>query len=187
MKDLPKLKSDIADVLKGGYFPHDTKVLVDKIDKSIQDKDSEALSKNTLDLWRNLETEYFIALIESVDPKYRGMVKELALVIYKESEVTTELEKTLVEVCVGSFIRYLDNSTRLNSMLNSETITPNKNQYIAILSKQADRSHRQYIQTLITLKQFKNPSVELKINATNAFLSNNQQVNIKEDEIIKPI
>jgi hypothetical protein len=187
MKDLPKLKSEIADVLKGGYFPHDTKVLVDKIDKSIQDKDSEALSKNTLDLWRNMETEYFIALMESVDEKYRGIVKELAIAIYQENNIKSELEKTLVEVCVGSFIRYLDNSQRLNNELNGRNITPNRNQYIANLSKQVDRSHRQYIQTLITLKQFKNPSVELKINATNAFLSNNQQVNIKEDEIIKPI
>ena len=187
MKDLPKLKSEIADVLKNGYFPHDTKILIDKIDKSIQEKNSEAISKNTLDLWRNMETEYFMALMESVDEKYRGMVKELALAIYQENNIKSELEKTLVEVCVGSFIRYLDNSQRLNTELNGRNITPNRNQYIANLSKQADRSHRQYIQTLITLKQFKNPSVELKINATNAFLSNNQQVNIKEDEIIKPI
>lgn len=187
MKDLENLKPNVLATIKSGSFPHDTKVILEKIKDNIKNDNKKELGENTLNLWRNYETEYFVGLMESVDEKYRGMVKEISSSIKEEMGIVAELERMLVETCVASFIRYIDNSRRLNNELNGRDITQNRNQYIANLSKQIDRSHRQFMDAYITLKQFKNPPVGLKINATNAFLSNNQQVNIKEDEIIKPI
>jgi hypothetical protein len=87
---------------------------------------------------------------------------------------------------VNAYIRVLDNSRRLNNELNGQNITPNRNIYIANLSKQIDRANRQYISALLTLKQLKSPNVEMNIKTNNAFISNNQQINVNKNENIKP-
>ncbi len=67
-------------------------------------------------------------------------------------------------------------------------INQNRTAYISILSKEADRSHRQFLSALMTLKQIKAPTIEMNIKARTAFVSDKQQININKeaDEIIKP-
>lgn len=177
----------MKEILKIFGHSFETRSILTEIKANLKDNKDKELSENVGKLMRVYESQTHYSLIESFDERYRGLAKELAQKLIFENNCQSETEKTLAEVMVNAYIRLLDCSRRLNNELNAREITPNRNQYIGNLSKQVDRAHRQYIQSLTALKQFKNPSVELKINATNAFLSNNQQVNIKDDEIIKSI
>lgn len=135
---------------------------------------------------RIIENESHVALMESVNENYQMMSKEMSIQMIKEFDCKNEAERSLVKLIVNAYIRVLDNSRRLNNELNGQNITPNRNIYIANLSKQIDRANRQYISALLTLKQLKAPNVEMNIKTNNAFISNNQQINVNKDENIKP-
>jgi hypothetical protein len=135
-------------------------------------------------LMRMFENESHVAIMESLDENYRMLSKEMCAQMMKEFDCQNEVEKSLVELIVNAFIRVLDNSRRLNNELNCRDITPNRNIYIANLSKQIDRANRQYISALLTLKQLKTPQIEMNIKTNNAFISNNQQINVNKDENI---
>jgi hypothetical protein len=95
----------------------------------------------------------------------------------EEYDCQTEIEKSLASVIVGAYVRYIDNSRRLNNELECENITRERNVYIANLSKQVDRAQRQYLSAVMTLKQIKAPTIEMSIKAQTAFISQNQQIN----------
>jgi hypothetical protein len=140
-------------------------------------KATELFNEKALLLMRIFENETHVALMESVDEKYRMMARELTNKMIQEFVCTNEAEKGLVGLMVNAYIRTIDDSRRLNNELNAREITPNKNNYIANLSKQIDRANRQYISALLTLKQLKAPQIEMNIKANTAFVSNNQQIN----------
>lgn len=125
-----------------------------------------------------METESHSGLVSSVDEIYQGMAKELSTQIIKEYQCETHTEKMLTEIVVNDFIRILDNSRRLNNELNCTNITENRNAYIANISKQTDRAHRQFLSSLFALKQMKVPNIEMNIKTKNAFISQNQQINV---------
>ena len=162
------------------------KILLDilKGNKVVSEKDKNA---QTTEFMHIFETTSHAALIWSFIDEYRMLSYDLTEKLIKEYSCVSHSERMLVEIIVNAFIRTLDNSRRLNNMLEIREITPNKSVYIATLSKQLDRANRQYLQALLTLKQLKSPTIDFKISATKAFLSNNQQVNIQDHEIIKPI
>lgn len=176
------LSAVIKELLSYSATPHDTKQLSKKFEEALKANDSAKTNEIGVQIWRNFETTKLFALQESVDEKYRGVVVQMTETIYREMDIKSEMEKSIVEICVGSFVRYLDNSRRLNNNLNSETITPNKNQYIANLSKQVDRAHRQYLSSLQTLMQIKQPRLSLNIKAETAFIADKQQVNSVKPE-----
>ena len=62
-----------------------------------------------------------------------------------------------------------------------EYITENRTKYLAMLSKQIDRANRQFLSALTTLKQLKTPSIEMNIKTNTAFVSQNQQINSKNE------
>lgn len=146
----------------------------------------DVLVKKALEVMRGLELDTHVGLMESVDERYRALIKEFSSQIIKEYACNTSIEKALAEQIANAHVRVIDNSRRLNNELNCESITPNRSNYIANLSKQLDRAHRQFETAVFTLKQLKQPQVSVNVKATNAFVSQNQQVNvIKKDEIIE--
>ena len=177
-----EMSAVIKRLLTNTGVPYDTKNLSEKFEKALKENNSKDVNSLASDIWRNFETTKLVGLQESVDERYRGLTIEMTQTIYKEMDIKSEMEKSIVEICVGSFVRYLDNSRRLNNNLNSETITPNKNQYIANLSKQVDRAHRQYLSSLQTLMQIKQPRLSLNIKAETAFIADKQQVNSVKPE-----
>jgi len=179
-------------ILKALMIPNDLNHMLEIVCKDIlpnfingnveeKDKAKQELSKMSLDLFRSLELETQANLMESVDENYRSLAKDLTSKIIIENNCTKTEEKMLAEVMVGSFIRYIDNSRRLNNEYNCTNITTNRNNYIAILSKQVDRANRQYLSSLMALKQLKSPNIEMNIKTQNAFVSNNQQINVTKE------
>lgn len=144
--------------------------------KEVEDE----LNKRIYSIVMGFEVETHAALMEAFSSQYRGMAKELSSQIIKEYSCTTHIEKMLAEVVVGAFIRFIDNSRRLNNELECTTINENRTKYITILSKQADRSHRQYLNSLAMLQQIKAPTIQMNIKTNTAFVTQTQQFNVPQ-------
>jgi len=149
-----------------------------EIEKRLQDK--------SLALLRIFESESHVNLMESFTESYRMTAKEMVSKMIDEYQCTNEAEKAIAGTITNAYIRILDNSRRLNNELECRDISHNRNTYISMLSKQVDRANRQFLSALLTLKQLKAPSIEMNVRATNAFVSQNQQVNFPNNEIIEP-
>ncbi len=150
--------------------------------------DDKSFFKDIFRIEIGLEAETHLGLVDSVDFKYKTLIKEFSHEIIKDYSCVNSIEKALAEVIANAYVRIIDNSQRLNNMLNDTELSQNRNIYIANLSKQIDRANRQYISAIMTLKQMKSPSVELNIRTNTAFISENQQINVEKNnnENIKP-
>ncbi len=143
--------------------------------KAVMEESQEVLNR----VFLSLGIETHAGLMECFSKRYWGMATELSSQVIKEYECTTHAEKMLAESAVGAFMRYLDASRRLNNCLDVDLyITPNKTAYMAMLSKERDRAHRQFLNSLATLKQFKAPAIEMNIKSNTAFIAQNQQINV---------
>ncbi|MCX6793436.1 MAG: hypothetical protein NTY12_05485 [Candidatus Falkowbacteria bacterium] len=150
---------------------------------------TERLNKNINKLFRALESEVHATAMESFDPKLHDWVFELISRIIEENNCTTELEKAVATVVATTHIRFMDCSKRLNDYFNdSYDSTKDPVRYLEILSKQVDRANRQFLNSVLALKQLKAPLVEMNIKAHTAFVSDKQQINVsnEKNEIIKP-
>ena len=155
--------------------------------KKKKDEIWEKLREASGDVMYGLETETHVLLMESVDRNYMLLAKDFSDQIIKDYSCTTSIEKAIAEVITNAYIRILDNSRRLNNELNADQITQNRNIYFTNLSKQLDRAHRQFDSAIFSLRQLKQPNVEVSVKATNAFLSQNQQINVNENNEKKNI
>lgn len=137
------------------------------------------LDKKVTEVMMTLEIDSHWGLMGAFNNRYWGMARELSSQIIKEYNCTTHVEKMLAEVIVNSFIRTLDASKGLTegSLTLGGSITEIRTRYIAVLSKQLDRANRQFLTSLMTLKQLKAPTIEMNIKANTAFVSQNQQIN----------
>lgn len=140
---------------------------------------SKKFDEKAVEVMMTLETDTHVALMESFNPQYRGLAKELSTQIIKDYNAATSAEKALSELIASAFIRVIDNSRRLNNDLGGPglPITENKTKYLSMLSIQIDRANRQFLNALITLKQLKAPTIEMNIKTKNTFVAQNQQIN----------
>ncbi len=154
-----------------------TELLPDWRDGKLKNKDE--FQKNVSAVMYGYESETHIALLESFSERFRGGIKEICKQFIVDFDCKTNSEKILAETAAVAFGRYMDASRRLNNCLdfNNETF-PDKNTYLSMLSKERDRSHRQYLSTISMIKQLKAPNIEMNIKTNTAFVSQNQQFNV---------
>ncbi len=126
-----------------------------------------------------LEADSHWGLMKAVDETYWGMARELSSQIIKEYSCETHAEKMLAEVVVNAFVQVLKASGKITggSVEPGGSITDSRTKYIAVLSKQLDRANRQFLASLMVLKQLKAPTIEMNIKANTAFVAQNQQIN----------
>ncbi len=146
------------------------------------DRAQEELQEPARSVMYALEVETHLALMESFSGKYRGMAKELCDQIIKENDCSTHTEKMLAETIAASFVRYIDSSKQYNRFVPDGHTSSEQNQLIAVLSKQADRAHRQFLASFAMLKQIKQPQLEVNIKVKNAFVAENQQINVDRSQ-----
>ena len=124
------------------------------------------------------EADTHIALMEGFGERYRGGAKEMCRQFINDFDCKTAAEKILAESAAIAFMRYLDGSRRLNGCMDvSEYISDERTRYLGYLSKQMDRSHRQYLSSISMIKQLKAPAIEMNIKTKNAFVAQHQQIN----------
>ena len=146
----------------------------------------EVLNTRVLEIMRALENDTHVVLMESFNHEYRGLAKEFSTNLIKDYDCNTYAEKALAEIITNAYIRILDNSRRLNNDIGGPGLPINdiKTRYIAMISKQIDRASRQFITALTVLNQMKTPFIEVNIKAKTAFVSQNQQVNLTNNQDI---
>lgn len=145
--------------------------------KEQQQIEEEALKEVSAVMY-GFEAETHIALMEGFIERYQGGAKEMCKQFIRDFDCKNSVEKILAETATIAFMRYLDTSRRFNGCLTAnENITPNLTGFLTMLSKQMDRSHRQYLTTIATLKQLKSPNIEMNIRTKNTFVAQNQQIN----------
>ncbi len=169
-----KVKGDLGDALE-----RCSEIFSRPKSKGRRDKDEEQreLQEPALSAMFALEVETHVALMDSFNEKYRGMAKELCAQIIRENNCSTHMEKMLAETIAGSFVRYIDSSKRYNSYVPGDSTSSEQNHLLAVMSKQIDRAHRQFLSSFAMLRQIKQPQLEVNIRAKNAFVAGNQQIN----------
>jgi HD superfamily phosphohydrolase len=189
--EIKKFDSESAKkiVLSSVTFPNNKDSLLKDLSENILPKlitlqgdelkeTTDRFNEKSMLLLRLLESDSHVGIMESFTEKYQMLSLEMCKKIIKEFDCSNEAEKALAELIVNAYLRVIDNSRRLNNEFECRNITPNRNVFIANLSKQLDRAHRQFTSTLMTLKQMKSPQIEMNIRATTAFVSQNQQINV---------
>jgi len=171
---MEELSEDLLPKIKSG-----------KAGKKVYEKINKAVFKALMIY--GLDTHYPLA--ETVDEKYRPLAIEFSRQLVKEYNCQTSSEKALAEVIVNAYARILNYSQILNTCRKIDWLTNEKITYYSMISKELDRANRQFVTALITLKQFKTPSLEVNVKTKTAFISQNQQLNINpsnKNENIKP-
>src|SRR3989339_1087254 len=115
-------------------------------------------------------------LVETIEKNYRLFLVNFAQELTKEYECNTPSEKALVQTIVVAYGRIMSLSKRLNNIHNFDYFSSDRNGYFCQLSKDLDRSNRQFIIALQTLKQIKAPPLQVNIKTSTAFIANNQQM-----------
>jgi hypothetical protein len=130
-----------------------------------------------------VETDTHSIAMESFGGRFKYSMVQICKQFIQDYECTTNAEKLMAEAAAVAYMRYLDASRRLNNCLDSSSYTsPEKNTYLSMLSKERDRSHRQYLSAVSMIRQIKAPPFEMKIKANTAFVSQNQQINVLNQE-----
>ncbi|MCX6717257.1 MAG: hypothetical protein NTU76_01090 [Candidatus Taylorbacteria bacterium] len=116
-------------------------------------------------------------LMESVGERHRGLALQLKKEFEKEFDCKSSSEKALIDMLVSSYITKMTDLKRLESNKQSEFLSHEMNGFLSLLSKDADRAHRQFISTIETLKSIKQPALNVNVKTNNAFIGENQQFN----------
>ncbi len=155
------LFEELAELLDGGCTGGEKKVY------ELYDKAQHALG---------LDTHTPIA--DSVPVEHRYLVTEFIKRTEAEYQCKTGIEKSLAQIIALSHIRIILISKSMSAYLAGEVgVNRDINDYFMILSKDLDRTHRQLINAVMTLRQIKVSATPLNIKAHTAFISQNQQFN----------
>lgn len=133
-------------------------------------------------LLHSYELEKFDLLLDSFPKKYRALALKFVQQVIKEYDCKAPSEIALAEIVASAYIRQLRVTSRLYAGIEDDFLNTEKNSFTAILSKELDRAVRTYIIAITTLKHIKNPPIELKVKATTAFIAENQQVNVSNNQ-----
>lgn len=128
------------------------------------------------------ELENFNFLSASAPEEYKPLAIEFVRRIIKEYDCKTPSEIALAEIVTSAYIRQLRTAALLSTSIEADWLSTERNARMAILSKELDRAIRTYITSLTTLKQIKNPLVELNVKATTTFVAENQQINVSNNK-----
>jgi len=182
-------------VLKAGKADFDPEIIIRKIAKDILPKlriKHEGISKEdneTLDqAIMTFGIENDLSILTGVERKYRGLILNLRRNLVKEFECDKYSEKILVDSVASAYARIISITDRLTHMAIRKEITALSNNYLSILSKEVDRANRHFLTALETLRQFKQPDLNINLKTKNAFIAQNQQFSNnqnKEDETIE--
>jgi len=112
----------------------------------------------------------------------------MATDLVAEYDCKSSSEKALAQMVASSYGRYLQYAKFYQNVMHIEWLSTEKTRHYESIAKEADKAHRQFITALTTLRQLKSPPPTIKVNAKQAFVAENQQLNTfskdKETEII---
>jgi hypothetical protein len=135
-------------------------------------------------LMQNLENH--LLLSTSCDEGYRPAVIKFIEDLIQEYDCKTSSEKALAQLVALAHYRVLRCSRSLNGIMTIGYCSDLGNNYLNQCSKELDRANRCYLVALQTLKQIKQPPMNVNVKANTAFLAQNQQINTDQVQPNKP-
>ncbi len=117
--------------------------------------------------------------------KYRNFIYTTRASLVKEYACKTPLELMLVDRIVANYWRAMRIETLLCPYIEWNDNYPFSQLRINIvkeLSKSLESASRQMTTSILLLKEMKQPGLNVKINAGNAFVAQNQQFNLNKNE-----
>lgn len=141
-------------------------------------------------VWKNMcavsltyGVESGLVLAENTSKRYRSFALQMKRDIEKEFCCEKIYEKALVDKIVSAYIRGMEYTWILERSQHFELHSNFRNNYFFFLSKEIDRSFRQFTSGLEMLKNMKQPEINLKLNikSKNAFVAGNQQFNTNKN------
>lgn len=141
----------------------------------VKDKDQGLIEKGLLAL--GFENDY--SLIETIDEKYRPMAVELRRQLIKDFDCKTYSEKVLVDTVTSGYMRHLRSAKVYNNILAKGTLDKLGCDILSTMGKEMDRAQRQLMTALQTLVNLKRPPLKVQVKAQNAFVAQNQQLNVQ--------
>lgn len=154
-------------------FARDYMPMVYKQDVPKEQREKMFAKMGELSTSLSLDTGFL--LMESVGAEYRGLAVQMRNELQKEYGCDKPSEKALIDMVVNSYIRKLSYSYKMGA--NQKYLGGNENGYRAYLSKEIDRSHRQFLSALDALRLLRQPPLKVNVKAQNAFVAENQQLN----------
>lgn len=145
--------------------------------EKLEGKELEGANKDAVGISMALSIDTGHALAESVPAEYRSMALQIKRDLHQEFDCKTVSEKVLVDLAVGAYIRQVYLTKKLILNQNFETFYHEINGYLAFVSKEIDRAHRQFIGAIESLKSMKQPTMRVSVKTNNAFIGENQQFN----------
>lgn len=122
-----------------------------------------------------------LPLAESVSERFRPLVIEFSNDLIEEYKCITQGEKALAQVVANAFIRIIEFSQTLHNWRNVEFVDDQQTRHYSKIGKELDRANRQFVSAIGTLKLMKASSIELNVTANNAFIAENQQINVNKN------
>jgi len=138
---------------------------------------SDEVMKNIIAVSLAYSQESGCALMESIEPSYRGFALQLRKSLQQEFDCKNPSEIALVDQVVNSHIRKITYSKLLESHNEPKWLSHEKVALLNFYSREIDRAHRQFISAIETLRFIKQPSIKVNVKTNNAFIGENQQFN----------
>lgn len=121
-------------------------------------------------------------LITSLEENYRTLAIDLSIKIQKEFDCKSTIEKTLAESISMYYVQSLFLTSKVTRYLELSSITDMGIRYLAVISKELDRTNRHYLTSMQALREMKQPPMSLTVKATTAVVGNNQIVQTNQHE-----
>jgi len=100
----------------------------------------------------------------------------------EEYQCQTASEKAMAQAAAEAYGRVMRLSMDLNNNLSREEYSDLSLLRLKLVGKELDRAERHFLTAIQTLKQLKSPQMNVKVSATNAFISEAQQFNNNQHE-----
>ena len=156
-----------------GKFANEYMPVVFSCDDGRQKEISEKISELAL----AFSSETGFMLMKSVGEEYRSLALQMKRDLQEEFDCKTVSERMLVDLMVNSYIKKLRYSDKMEH--NQKYIGHKYDSYRNYLSKEIDRSYRQFTSSLEILRFLRQPAIKVSIKTNNAFVGENQQFNTK--------
>ena len=132
----------------------------------------------------NFENHFLLS--QSAGEEVQPLAIQFARDLIEEYDCRKVSEIAVVHMVVESYVRVLNLSKKLKCNFPKESYSDLTIVFLNQLGKELDRAHRHFNVAIQTLKQIKNPIINVKVNTNTAFLANNQQ-NLNSDILTKKI
>ena len=176
----PKTLDEVRNIIGDFMSPHDPDIILREVRAKLDDyMKEESLITPKSPLFKAITLSEFkngFLLTVIAPERYKTFGLNMFRQLKEEYNCTKVSEQATAELATLSYVRALDMQSRITNVLDKGTISESGAKFIAILSKDIDRTTRQYFTAIQTLRMLKQPSLNVNIKTNTAIVGQNQFV-----------